>query len=116
MLHTCPHCGLVFYGLPCLDVLGWHVACPECTGSFDVDLDPASPGEKMRAAIEKARNHPNQSSPNAAYLHGYADALKDAYRAHYYHISCGDPETAVWEWLTEEETKAHRAAGYTLTR
>ena len=35
----CPHCGKNFKARSIdNDELGWHVSCPECTGSFDVDL------------------------------------------------------------------------------
>ena len=33
----CPHCGAEFHGTESHDSLGWHTACPVCTGSFDTD-------------------------------------------------------------------------------
>ncbi len=37
---TCPHCdtGFEFTGAS-KDNLGWHTACPDCGGSFDIDIE-----------------------------------------------------------------------------
>lgn len=35
---TCLQCGHKFEGGICYDELGWHSSCPECGGSFDVDV------------------------------------------------------------------------------
>ena len=34
----CLNCGHEFEGCISLDALGWHSLCPECEGSFDVDV------------------------------------------------------------------------------
>ena len=34
----CPHCGKEFDGAISKDALGWHTACPDCTGSFDIGV------------------------------------------------------------------------------
>lgn len=34
----CLHCGYEFDGSISKDELGWHSVCPECDGSFDVDM------------------------------------------------------------------------------
>lgn len=35
----CPHCEHQFYSeWVSIDELGWHVSCPECGGSFDIDV------------------------------------------------------------------------------
>jgi hypothetical protein len=34
----CLDCGHEFEGAASLDFLGWHSVCPECYGSFDVDI------------------------------------------------------------------------------
>lgn len=118
MKHTCPHCGRNFERPIYLDYLGWHTACPFCEGSFDVDPDPNSPGEKLRAAKKKAADLGNNLSYNAAHAAGYADALAEVYEAKYYHIKAGDPaldDCGVWAWLTKDEAKAHLKAGYFLT-
>lgn len=118
MKHTCPHCGRNFERPLYLDYLGWHTACPFCEGSFDVDPDPESPGEKLRAAKKKAADLGNNISYNAGYVAGYADALAEVYGARYYLIKSGDPaldDCAVHAWLTKAEATAHLAAGYSLT-
>ena len=38
MKFTCPHCNHTFAGAISLDEMGWHTVCPECDGSFDVDI------------------------------------------------------------------------------
>ena len=43
---NCPHCGKqIFIDSIEKDELGWHTSCPECNGSFDVDLEEI--GEKL---------------------------------------------------------------------
>jgi DNA-directed RNA polymerase subunit RPC12/RpoP len=37
--YNCLHCGEWFSTVPSKDELGWHVSCPHCTGSFDVDME-----------------------------------------------------------------------------
>lgn len=115
MKHTCPHCERNFERPISLDYLGWHTTCPFCEGSFDVDPDPNSPGEKLRAAKKKAADLSNNLSYNAGYLAGYADALAEAYGARYYHIKPGPDLEGVWAWLTKFEANAHLEAGYFLT-
>lgn len=119
MNHACPHCGNRFTSAVFLDYLGWHTACPFCEGSFDVDPDPESPGEKVR----KAKQRPLKAGGigfDAGYLNGYADALAEVYEARYYYIrpgsaTHGPTESGVWAWLTKAEAHAHLEAGYHLT-
>ena len=115
MTHICPHCGEEFAAPIIFDSLGWHTSCPRCEGSFDVDPDPATPGERYRSAKQKATLAPAQGSYNTGYLCGYADALRELFDIQYYCIRCGDPDATAWQWLTPNEAENHRKAGYTVT-
>lgn len=49
--HTCPNCGNEFQSRILHDELGWFVVCPECNGSFNINIS-AFPSSLEHVSME----------------------------------------------------------------
>lgn len=82
----CLQCGHEFEGTISYDELGWHSSCPECDGSFDVDVPKGNIVMAFAAKVDGDNPYVN-----------FTDNLKDACIISYYAFSSRKDFLKKWE-------------------
>ena len=95
---TCLQCDHEFEGSIALDELGWHSACPECEGSFDVDV-PEGRIVMAFADDEANKDFLTDDFGKAAVRTYYAfDSVEDFMKAWY---KMAENPDGMWYWVLD---------------
>lgn len=101
---SCLQCDHEFEGSISLDELGWHSACPECEGSFDVDVPEGRIVMAFADDAEASKDGGRLTDDfgKAAIRTYYAfDSVEDFMKAWY---KMADNPDGMWYWVLDSET------------